>query len=280
MANILGGVINMATSPMSPRQRNKTISRLAQRLQSQDIKEIETDRGKLKFFAFRGAGVVSAVERFHEDEPETLEWIDTYIQTGDTLWDIGANIGLYSLYAAQKPYVNILAFEPSGLNFSLLVEHIALNKKSDQIFPLCIALSNETKIDQLHMGIMEAGHASNAIGTAETQFKSFNPVFSQAIPAITADSFCKVFGEQAPDHIKLDVDGIEPLILAGMEKTLTKVKTIVVEVEGDNEAESTEMVEGPLKKAGFVEEPSHREKGKGRNRLYLHEKNLAKAKKK
>ena len=65
-----------------------------------------------------------------------------------------------------------------------------------------------------------------------------------------------------------------------MEKTLTKVKTIVVEVEGDNEAESTEMVEGPLKKAGFVEEASHREKGKGRNRLYLHEKNLAKAKKK
>lgn len=275
MTNLLGGMINLATSPMSTRQRNKTISRLAQRLQSQDIKDIETNNGKLKFFAFRGAGVVSAVERFHEDEPETLEWLDTYVKGGEILWDIGANIGLYSLYAAKRPYVKVLAFEPSGLNFSLLVEHIALNKLSDQISPLCVALSNETKIEKLHMGILEAGHASNALGTAETQFESFNPIFSQAVPSITADNFCKIFGEDTPDHIKLDVDGIEPLILEGMEKTLPKVKTIVVEVEGDNEAEAAK-VEAPLKKAGFEEDPSHREKGKGRNRLYLHKKNLKK----
>jgi len=35
-------------------------------------------------------------------EPETIAWIDTF-EPGETLWDIGANVGVYSLYAGLKP---------------------------------------------------------------------------------------------------------------------------------------------------------------------------------
>jgi len=269
MAKILGGFVDIATMPMNARQKGKTVSRLAQNLQNSELKEVQTKYGPLKFFSLRGSGVVSAVERFHEDEPETLEWIDEYIKPNDTLWDIGANIGLYSIYAAKKEGVKVIAFEPSGLNFSLLVEHIALNDLGDSISPLCLALSNETKLENLNMVIFEPGAASNAVGGAGNQFGEFKPAFTQATPAMKADDFCSVFGQKTPDHVKLDVDGIEEFIIAGMQSLLPKIKTIVVEVEGDNAGDQENKIVGPIIKAGFEEDMSHRQKGSGRNRLYI-----------
>ena len=43
------------------------------------------------------------IETFYEKEPETLEWIDSFNNAKKIIfWDIGANIGLYSIYAALK----------------------------------------------------------------------------------------------------------------------------------------------------------------------------------
>lgn len=269
VARIINGFADVVTLPMSKRQKDRTRARVSEFLMKDNVRTVSTVHGKLKFYALRGAAVASAIDRFHQDEPETFFWIDEYVQPGDTMWDIGANIGLYSLYAAQKPDVTVYAFEPSGLNFSLLVEHVMLNHADKRIYPFCMALSDTTKIDHLHMGDFSTGHASNAFGVAQNQFEEFAPAFSQAVPGITVDGFCKLFGCVAPDHIKLDVDGIESLILAGATKTLKKVKTITIEVEGQNAELAEEMIEKPLFKAGFKEKTVHREKGSCRNRLYI-----------
>ena len=49
------------------------------------------------------------VDTFSEKEPETLEWIDTF-PDNSTLWDIGANVGLYSIYAAKKEKLSSICF--------------------------------------------------------------------------------------------------------------------------------------------------------------------------
>ncbi len=49
------------------------------------------------------------VQTFFEKEPETLEWIDGF-SANDVFWDVGANMGLYTLYAASKG-TQVLAFE-------------------------------------------------------------------------------------------------------------------------------------------------------------------------
>ena len=272
VARIIDGLIDAATLPLNARQKDKTVARVAQGLGRRGVRDVQTSKGSLRFHALRGSGTASAVSRFAEDEPETLEWIDTYIKPGEALWDIGANIGLYSLYAGLTPGVKVYAFEPSGLNFGLLVEHVELNGMGGAVHPLCAALGAETKLESLHVAEFAAGHASNALGRAETQFRPFAPVFSQTIPAFTADDFCKVFGLPPPDHIKLDVDGIEDAILAGAKKILPSVKTIVIEVEGRNAGNVEQGIEAPLRKAGFTEEPAHREKGSRRNRLYINRK--------
>jgi len=271
VARIIGGMIDVTTLPLSKRQRDKTVARVLEQAGADNVRTILTSRGVLKIHALRSASTASAAERFHEDEPETLSWIDEYIKPGETLWDIGANIGLYSLYTALKPDISVLAFEPSALNFALLTEHIQLNHMDKQISPLCVALGKETKLGSLQMGEFSIGHASNALGEAKTQFREFEPVFSQAIPAFTADDFCKTFKIGVPDHIKLDVDGIEADILAGMGQTLKAVKTLTMEVEGENTGEALVKLEQPLNDAGFKEETSHRDKGSKRNRLYINQ---------
>ncbi len=259
------------TLPLSKRQARRTIARVIDGLGQDSLSEIKTKHGNIKFNELTGAYVVSIVERFHTDEPETINFIDA-VKEGEILWDIGANIGVYSLYAALKPGVDILAFEPSGFNFGLLVEHIALNQQDSKIKPFCIALGQRTEMGALNMSNIEQGHAGNALGEARNQFDEYKPCFTQAIPAYSIDDFIEQFQLQPPDHIKLDVDGIEPEILKGAEKTLPQIKSILIEVEGKNAENVETLIEAPLIKAGFREDLDIRNSGSGKNRLYLNTK--------
>ena len=58
-------------------------------------------------------------EIFSNKVPETVKWIDS-MPEGLVLWDIGANFGLYSVYAAKKSKCKVWAFEPSIFNLELL----------------------------------------------------------------------------------------------------------------------------------------------------------------
>lgn len=269
VARIIENMVGLTTMPLSDRQKDKTIARVAEELNRRSKRVIETPRGSLSFYGLRGHGTASAIRNFHNEEPETLGWIDTYIKPGQVLWDIGANIGMYSLYTALNPRVSVYAFEPSALNFALLIEHIHLNKLDANINPLCVALGNETKIGHLNMNDFSTGHAGNALDRTETQFKDFAPVFSQAIPAFTADDFRRIFALPAPDHIKLDVDGIEDFILAGATETLKTVQSVIIEVEGRNAENVRDGIESPLFAAGLHEDESFRQQGSKRNRLYV-----------
>src|SRR5690606_7838052 len=78
-------------------------------------------------------------------EPETRRWIDEF-QADDIFWDIGANIGVFSLYAALTPGVRVFSFEPLFSNFYTLVKNLELNR-FNQVAPFCIGFSSESKID-------------------------------------------------------------------------------------------------------------------------------------
>ena len=86
-------------------------------------------------------------------EPETLEWIDSFESNkGEDIifWDIGANIGLYSIYAAQKhKNIIIYSFEPSTSNLRVLSRNISINELQNKIiinqFPYLIKNSHSLK---------------------------------------------------------------------------------------------------------------------------------------
>ena len=116
---------------------------------------------------------------------------------------------------------------------------------------------------------MAAGSGGNSIQGEPNQFGDRHFMFNQGALAYRIDDFIDAFALTAPDHIKIDVDGVEGLILRGAARTLQTVRSVLVEVEGDNAAQAATRIEPPLTAAGLVEDVSVREAGSGRNRLYV-----------
>lgn len=267
IANIITGAINIITLPLSRLQKNRTMARIISKIERNGLNEVITPRGVIKFHSLRGIYTAKRVEKFYEDEAELLEWIN-HFKSGETLWDIGANIGVYSLYAGLNPGITVYSFEPSGFNFGLLVEHIKTNNMGDRIKPLCVAFDDVTSINNLLMKNTHVGHANNLLDKGN-QPKIDMPAFAQATPVFSIDDFSKIFNLPAPDHLKIDVDGNEAGILYGAKKTLSQIKDLMIEVVNQNLKHVANLIEKPIFAAGLKENEEVRNTGSRRNRLYI-----------
>lgn len=170
-----------------------------------------------------------------EKEPDTVNWIETFINEGDVLYDIGANSGVYSLVASKffDGKITVYAFEPAFLNFAQLCKNLLLNRDKDCVVPVPVALSDKTSIANFNLCNLVPGGATHALGEAlDPEGRAFTPVAQQAVLSYRVDDFIKQFGIRAPNHIKIDVDGNEFSILKGMEETLNghSVKSVLLEL--------------------------------------------------
>jgi len=268
MAAFLYSVAEGLNALQPERQRQKSRAGLMERLEQRGAIVLETPRGPLRFLSSRGRHAIGMAERMLVDEPETVSWIETYIKLGETVWDVGAAIGSYAMYAALGG-AHVVAFEPKATTYGLLNEHLALNNLGGAVEAYNLALSDKTGPTRLNLTEIAPAGAMNALDGTETQFGGRPNSFSQAILAYRMDEAVSVLGLAAPDHLKLDVDGAEGLILAGGAKTLAGLKTAVVEVEGRNVDDADVAITAPLAAAGLIEDVSYRDRGSRRNRLYV-----------
>ncbi|UZN08562.1 FkbM family methyltransferase [Leptospira santarosai] len=190
------------------------------------------------------------VHTFSTKEPETLEWIDQ-IAKNSIFWDIGANIGLYSIYAAKQKNTKVFSFEPSVFNLELLARNIFLNQLSDRVTIVPLPLSDQLSINKLRMTSMEWGGALSSFGaTFGHDGKPINQIFEYSLLGLSMEDAVNQFNLPKPDYIKMDVDGIEHIILKGGETILEDVKEILVEVN-ENFAEQFDNSKFILERAGF-----------------------------
>jgi FkbM family methyltransferase len=189
-------------------------------------------------------------------EPETISWIE---QFSDELvmWDIGANVGVYSLFAGATG-MRVLAFEPSAPNYFALNRNIELNGLSDKILAFSLALYSKTGISRLHMGDTEVGGAFNSLSESNYSGVEFEPTFYQGSLGITIDQLAEIGGnENFPNIIKIDVDGNELHIIKGAKDTLRdpRLKSILIELtDANNELDDVKNI---LKQAGFAHVETH-----------------------
>ncbi len=189
-------------------------------------------------------------ETFFTKEPDTIEWLDSF-KPGEILFDVGANVGLYTLYAAQKG-VRVVAFEPESQNYALLNRNIYLNGLSDRVCALNLALTSEDKLDYLYLNQFISGGALNNFGEEiDYEKKHFHSAFKQGACAFKLDSFLELFKQEVPDHLKIDVDGLEAAVIDGALETLknTKLKSVLIELN-TKLPEDIKVLE-ILKSAGF-----------------------------
>ena len=198
----------------------------------------------------------SRVDTFFIKEPETLEWIDSFKNSDDLIfWDIGANIGLYSIYNALKNANSLtVSFEPSTSNLRVLSRNISINNLEDnmQIVPLPLT-NKENKFLMMKEGQFNEGGALNAFGESwNFEGKDFKSEMNYKLLGTTINYLLDNNILDVPDHIKIDVDGIEHLILEGASKYLKhkKIKSLSIEIN-ENFKEQYEQVLQIMKQNNF-----------------------------
>ena len=253
MSRILARIIfvfaHVITCPFGRKRKLKALYRAHSILLQRKFFISDMRRGRLQF----GSEIGVRFSQLDRSEPDTIEWLDNFPDEPVVFWDIGANVGVYSLYAALRPDVQVLAFEPGAASYHALNRNIEMNGLDDRITALPVALCADTKIDMLNMDSTEPGGSKHGFGVKIDQLNNVIDIkFHQGAIGFSVDDFVRLFSPPLPTHLKIDVDGLEPDILRGGRKTLLAptVRSVIIEVEG-GEARSRELA-ALMAGAGFV----------------------------
>ena len=156
------------------------------------------------------------VDTFFTKEPDMLRWIDNFKEIDNLIfWDIGANIGLYSIYNALKNKTSTtISFEPSTSNLRCLSRNISINKLENKIKVFSLPLTNtENKFFIMNESHFNEGGALNTFGRDYNfEGKTFKPEMKYQLLGTTINYLLDSKILDVPDYIKIDVDGIEHLI--------------------------------------------------------------------
>ena len=224
-------------------------------MQERSYKSIKILGKKIKFFVPNVLTNVR-VDTYFTKEPETLEWIDSFEKKENLIfWDIGANIGLYSIYNSLKhPKSTTIAFEPSSSNLRVLTRNISINNLEKNIKVVPIPLTNkENTFQEMSEGYLLEGEANNTFGEKfDFEGKELKPAIKYTLLGTTMNYFIENSILNIPDYIKIDVDGIEHLILEGGEQFLynEKIKSMSIEIN-ENFKEQYEKVLNLMEKYKF-----------------------------
>lgn len=190
-------------------------------------------------------------------EPETCAWIRALPKRGGVLYDIGANVGAYSLIAGAEG-MRVIAFEPSPENYATLHRNIAANTLTNAVTALPFALGSTVSVTAFDAGDTSSGSTHGFVQGSQER--------GAPLPVFTLDACIRAFGLPAPTALKLDVDGGEGEVLRGATQTLqNKALThLLVEV---NE-QTTKVVDALLTHAGFARQETYERGGGVYNTFY------------
>ncbi len=146
-------------------------------------------------------------------------------------FDIGANVGLYSLLASEAENINVYSFEPHPKTFSQLFKNIEINGRKN-ITPLKLALSDKAE-------------KSGFSDFAESSLNHF--VEDAFIPQIVVDTkrgdeVCNEL-KIIPSFIKIDVEGFELKVLSGLGEYLSQIKFVIIEFGELNKKDEPDIVQ-------------------------------------
>ena len=166
----------------------------------------------------------TAIEMFRGTfEPETVALLRTLLALGDLFVDVGANIGYFSRLGATLvgPAGMVCAVEPEPENFASLA---ANTRGLPQVLACQLALSDRDGVAQLLL----SSHASSHSLVANGHYLDSG---ARGVLALRYDTLAALLDRQGPAVVKLDIEGAEPLALAGMERALASgaVRQIICE---------------------------------------------------
>jgi FkbM family methyltransferase len=174
-------------------------------------------------------------------EPEVCALIQSYLSGGETVLDIGANIGYFTLLMAHRagPAGRVIAFEPVPSVYDRLCENLELN--------------------DLHHVQAERKAVADREGQSQMQLEDDAPLSftarlaesgDLAVQTMSIDSYVETNGLDRLDFVKIDVEGAEDAVIRGMNRTLGSLRpAVLVEIHAKDGSESETLKR--LKENGY-----------------------------
>lgn len=207
-------------------------------------------------------------------EPETLDWIRSMKQ-GSVLWDVGANIGTFTLVAARSN-IRVVAIEPSFMNIELLNRNIISNNVADLVTIIPLGVGNQTAVLNFFMTheYLTWGGAHNSLGTniGSGGKPLIDPLKIHSL-CFSIDHLLDIFNLPHPSHLKIDVDGLELEVLEGAVKTLKNIDSVLIEVDSEFIGHVAGIKE-ILEKNGFIKKISGIDSHGSHNQIWQKASNL------
>jgi len=171
-------------------------------------------------------------------EPELQEAIVNLVNPGDTIYDIGANIGFMTLLFARRtgPQGHVYAFEALPENAARLNSNIEINALKERVTIIQAAVVELSGPTEFLIGPSTGmGKVTGSAGRTSVEYDG-----SIRIKALSIDDFIKSSGNPSPSIVKMDIEGGEVLALPGMVNLLRERRPIMlVELHGHQAARVT-----------------------------------------
>lgn len=163
-------------------------------------------------------------------EPQMQAVLERYLKPGDTFYDVGACVGFLSILAARLvgPGGHVVAFEPLPRNVEAIAHNRALNALENlRIFGKALSKENATlellvSRDPTGSKLASTGAAPDTEGVIQVE-------------TVALDDFIGREALSPPSVVKIDVEGAELDVIAGMTETLARYKPVIIcEMHGRN----------------------------------------------
>ncbi len=206
---------------------------------------------KLPFLVIESSELLAwRSETFWTKEPETIAWINHHVTSKNYVphfVDVGANVGMYSLFAATlNEKIRVISVEPVKGNIDVLKENIELNNLANKI---SVEVNPLSDVDgQFFLVNNDLRPGSSGAQVVESGFNN-----SIEVKVVTGDSIiAKHFIKDA--IIKIDIDGNELKVLNGFKESLKTglIRSVLVECNDSNQEE----IKNYLLAMGYAEDLS------------------------
>ena len=206
---------------------------------------VETPLGPLSFVLL---GRLAAGRTTHllTKQPGTIEWINAF-RPNSVFWDVGANIGTFALYAALRPDMRVVAFEPAAVNYFLLSANCEANKLDSRMDCLLVGLGSESAVAQLEVSQFAPAQSFSFRGKPERPYPG-----RQAALVLTMDQLIEDYGLACPNYIKVDVPGLTEAVITGGMRMLRRQDVRELHIESREQSQTGQRIAEILQRIGFV----------------------------
>lgn len=182
-------------------------------------------------------------------EPWTVAWLEESLAGGGVLYDIGANIGAFSLIGAKLLGARgtVVSFEPGYASFAHLCSNVVLNGCQRTIIPVSLALGSTTGLSGFGYRSLDPGQSRHEFRQGEwTPDEAADAHhYLQPVLSMTLDDAIRTFALPPPTHMKIDVDGAELAVLQGAAETLKRkdLRSVLIEIDDALTVPASAMLE-------------------------------------